>query len=53
MGRKGRRSGLRSALAERRRFPVDLDQLDEAVDAEASESCFDPGIHPVKARVAV
>jgi hypothetical protein len=38
MGRRGRRSGLRSALASQRRFPVDLDQLDKAVDAEVGES---------------
>ena len=38
MGRRGRRSGLRSALAARRCFPVGLDQLDEAVDAEVGES---------------
>jgi hypothetical protein len=33
MGRRDRGSGLRSALAAPRRFPVDLDQLDEVVTA--------------------
>src|ERR1700735_2749799 len=37
IGRGGGRSGPRSALRARLRFPVDLDQLDEAVDAVVGE----------------